>query len=275
MSNAPSRSTPDNPAMVRTSAGTNTAWLAVGSIAAVVTLFFGVVQVVGLLAHEERNEVVTIADPAVTVLDVASDVGRVEIIGANVTGIRISAHVSDGMVATNFRHRVVGDRLEVRVRCNRLVGGPWCGADLRILVPRNLEVHAYSSTDQVIVRGIAGRVDAASSDGSVEAEGLSGAAILHSSNGSVRASRLRTNSIQANSDNGSVRLEFDKAAASTIAKSANGNVEISVPRDGQGYAIDISSGNGSTDNQVQTNSTSTLRIVASSENGNVTVRYLD
>ena len=114
MSNAPSRSTPDNPAMVRTSAGTNTAWLAVGSIAAVVTLFFGVVQVVGLLAHEERNEVVTIADPAVTVLDVASDVGRVEIIGANVTDIRISAHVSDGMVATNFRHRVVGDRLEVR-----------------------------------------------------------------------------------------------------------------------------------------------------------------
>ena len=275
MSEAPSRSVPDNPARVRTSPGVTTAWLAVGSIAAVLGLVFGVVQVVGVLAHEERTEVATISDPAVAVLDVASDVGRVEIIGANVTDVRITARVSDGMVATDFRYRVVGDRLEVRVRCNRLVGGPWCGAALRILVPRNLEVHAYSDSDQVIVRGISGRVDAASSDGSVEAEGLSGAAFLHSSNGSVRASRLRTNSIQANSDNGSVRLEFDRAAGSTIAKSANGNVEISVPRDGAGYAIDISSGNGSTDNQVQTDSTSARRVVASSENGNVTVRYLD
>lgn len=275
MSEAPSRSVPDNPARVRTSPGVNTAWLVVGSIAALLGLFFGVVQVVGLLAHEERTETATISDPAVAVLDVASDAGRVEIVGADVTEVRITARVSDGLTATDFRHRVVGDRLEVRVRCNGLVGGPWCRAGLRILVPRDLEVRVRSDSDRVIVRGITGRVDAASGDGSVEAEGLSGAVILHSSNGEVRASRLRASSIQADSDNGSVRLEFDRAAGSTIAKSANGNVEISVPRDGKGYAIDISSANGSTDNQVQTDSTSARRVVASSANGNVTVRYLD
>jgi len=263
------------PPTVRTSPGANAAWLLAGSLIAVISLAFGTIQVTGLLAHEERTERVTIGDPGMRVLDVASDSGSIEIVGADVTSVRISAHISDGMAATQFRHQVVGDRLEVRVRCRGPFSNPWCNARLRIVVPRGMEVKVRADDDHVTVRGLTGRVDAQSSNGTVEAEALSGQALLHSSNGSVRASRMRSTSIEADTDNGSVHLEFEVPPASAVARSSNGNVEVAVPRGDEAYAVDVHSNNGGTDNLVRTDSTSTRRIVASSDNGSVIVRYLD
>lgn len=263
------------PALVAPSPGVRMAWLLVGSIAAFVGLAFGTVQAVGLVAHEEHTEVATIADPAVAVLDVASDGGRIEVVGADVSSVRITAHISDGLVPTRFEHTVVGDRLEVRVRCRAVITGPWCRAGLRIVVPRDLEVKVHSDDDHISLRGLTGRVEAQASNGSIEAEGLSGAVLLRSSNGAVRGTRLRTPSIQASSDNGSVRLEFESPPRSTIADSDNGAVEVALPRGTQGYDVDISSDNGGTDNLVRTDSTSDHRVVASSNNGSVTVRYVD
>jgi hypothetical protein len=251
------------------------AWLAVGSLAAVVGLLYSTFQVVGVLAHEEHDETVRIADPAVTVLDVASQGGSIEVIGADVDAVRIDARVSDGLVATQFTQDVVGDRLQVRVRCRMVIENQWCRADLRIVIPRNLEVKVRSMDDSVSLRGLTGRVDAESGNGTVEGESLAGATRLHSENGSVRASRLRTESIQADSNNGSVRIEFATAPLSAIARSDNGSVDVAVPRGEEGYAVDISSGNGSTDNLVKSDPESERRIVAHSNNGSVTVRYLD
>ncbi|MCU1370976.1 MAG: putative lipoprotein [Ilumatobacteraceae bacterium] len=266
---------PVGPARVRTTPTLSAAWLAVGSLAAVVGLLYSTFQVVGVLAHEEREETVRVTDPAVTVLDVASQGGTIEVVGADVDDVRIDAHVSDGMVATRFTHEVVGDRLQVRVRCRLVLENQWCSADLRIVIPRDLEVKVRSTDDSVSLRGLSGRVDAESDNASVEAESLSGATRLHSDNGSVRASRLATESIQADSSNGSVRIEFATAPLSAIASSDNGSVEVAVPRGDEGYAVDISSGNGSTDNLVTSDPASERRIVATSSNGSVTVRYLD
>lgn len=266
---------PLRPEPVRTTPALNTVWLAVGSFAAVFGLVLSTLQVVGVLAHEEHDETIRIADPAVAVLDVSTAGGAVEVVGADVDDIRIQARVSDGLVATDFTQEVVGDRLRVRVRCVAVIANAWCGARLRIVVPRSLEVKVRSHDDSVTVRGISGRVDADSSNGSVEAESLSGATLLRSDNGTVRASRLRTESIEASSGNGSVRLEFAAAPSSAIARSDNGSVEVAVPRDESRYDVVVESDNGSTESLVRTDPESTRRIVATSSNGSVTVRYLD
>lgn len=263
------------PALVRTGPALNTAWLAVGSLAAVVGLLFGTLQVLGLVAHEEHDETIRIDDPAVAVLDVSSDGGTIEVIGTDTDAVRIDARVSEGLTETDFRQEVVGDQLQVRVRCKAVVSNMWCKADLRIVVPRDLEVRVRTHNGRVTLRGIRGRADAESSNGTVEAEALSGATRLHSDNGTVRATRLRTDSIQADSTNGSVRLEFDTPPLSAIARSDNGSVEVAVPRGDEGYAVDVSSDNGSTDSRVKTDPESERRIVASSDNGSVTVRYLE
>jgi len=263
------------PEPMRTSPSVNAAWLLAGSMLAVVALVFGTVQITGLIAHEEHVEQVTVNDLAVRVLDVRSDSGSVEVVGADVKAVHVTARVSDGMSATRFRHQVVGDRLELRVRCRAVITGPWCHANLRIVVPRNLEVQVHAADDRITVRGLSGRVDAESSNGAVEAEALSGDVQLRSSNGTVRGTRLTSASVQASAGNGSVHLEFERPPASVIARSDNGAVELAVPRGPTAYAVDVSTDNGSTDNQVRTDSTSTRRLVASSDNGSVTVRYLD
>jgi DUF4097 and DUF4098 domain-containing protein YvlB len=263
------------PVPVRTSPTVNAAWLAVGSIAAVVGLLYSTFQVVGVIAHEERDETIRVSDPAVTVLDVRTQGGSVEVVGADVDDVRIDARVSDGLVATEFTHDVVGDQLQVRVRCRLVLENQWCRADLRIVIPRGLEVTVRSLDDPVTLRGLTGRVDAESGNGTVEGESLAGATRLHSDDAGVRATRLRTDSFQADSGNGSVRVEFATAPRSAIARSGNGSVEVAVPRGDEGYAVDISSANGSTDNLVVSDPESDRRIVATSTNGNVTVRYLD
>lgn len=268
----PAASRPDP---VRTSSVVRAGWLAVGSLAAVVGLLYSTFQVVGLIAHEERDETVRIADPAVAVLDVRSHGGSIEIVGADVDDVRIEARVSDGLVPTGFTQEVVGDRLQVRVRCRLMIENQWCRADLRIVIPRDLEVEVRSLDDAVTLRGLTGRVDAESGNGSVEGESLSGPTRLHSSNGAVRASRLRTESLQADSSNGSVRVEFASPPLSAIARSDNGSVDVAVPRGEEGYAVDIESANGSTRNLVRSDPDSDRRIVASTNNGSVTVRYVE
>lgn len=266
---------PLRPAPVHAAPTIRAGWLALGSIAAVIGLIYSTFQVVSVVAHDEYDTTVRIDDPAVAVLDVSSQGGSIEVVGADVDEVRIDAHVSDGMVATRFTHDVVGDRLQVRVRCRLMVENYWCSADLRIVIPRGLEVKIRSSDDSVSLRGLSGRVDAESDNGSVEAESLAGDSRLHSENGSVRASRLRTDSLQADSNNGSVRVEFATAPLSAIARSDNGRVDVALPRGEEGYAVDISSGNGSTHNLVRSDPQSERRIVAHSDNGSVTVRYLD
>lgn len=256
---------PPAPALtvVRTGPTLNAAWLAIGSIAAVLGLFFATIQAVELIAHEEHDESVLIDDPAVAVLDVATHGGRVEIIGADVDDVRIDARVSDGLLETRFTHEVVGDQLQVRVRCR----GPfsqWCRADLRIVVPRDLEVKVRSREDSVAVRSIDGRVDAESRNGTVEGESLGGPTRLRSNNGRVRATRLRSDSLVADSDNGSVRVEFADPPLSAILRSDNGSVDVALPRGDDRYAIDIDSSNGSTDSLVKADPTSERRIVATS-----------
>src|SRR5690606_4194406 len=153
------------------------AWLALGSVAAVLGLLFATLQVVERIAHEEHDESIVIDDPAVAVLDVSTQGGRVEIIGADVDDVRIDARVSDGLLDTRYTHEVVGDQLQVRVRCRGPIS-QWCRADLRIVVPRDLEVKVRSTDDSMALRSLDGRVDAFSSNGSVEAEALAGPARL-------------------------------------------------------------------------------------------------
>ena len=72
---------------------------------------------------------------------------------------------------------------------------------------------------------------------------------------------------------GSVRVASEVAPRSVIATSDNGSVEVLVPRTGDSYAVDVSSDNGSTTNEVITDPEAIRRITARSDNGSVRVAH--
>ena len=118
--------------------GLRTAWLVLGCVVAVPALGFGTVNVVSLLAHEERTEVRTVDADGVAVLDVHNGAGSVEVVGVEgADEVTVRARISEGLRATGHRVEVEGDRLEVRGSCP-LVGGDWCEVDYTIEVPTRL-----------------------------------------------------------------------------------------------------------------------------------------
>lgn len=250
---------------------TGRAWWVLGVLVAVMSVGWGTVGLIGLLAHEERDVASVVRRP-VRVLEVDSASGRIEVVGEDRTDIAISARVSDGFRPTSYRTTIQGDHLQVDVDCPLL--SSWCRVDLRIQVPADLTVDVRSGNDKVVVRDLSGQVRASSENDSVEAIGLSGDATLTSSNDSVKGRELRTSTLEASSENDKVQLEFVAPPRSVIARSDNGSVEVAVPDDGQPYDVAARSDNGSVSNDIPIDQTSTRSISARSDNGSVRVRYL-
>lgn len=271
LTDRPSRSL-EPPPPIRPSPRARRAWQVAGGIAAVVMVVWGTSQVLGLLAHEERTEVRTIAGADVAALSIDSDGGTVEVIGADVDDIEVTARISDGLLDTGYDVEVVDDRLEIAVRCNPVLN-QWCRVGLRVVVPRDLMVEVRTEDGRISLSGVAGTVDATSDDGSIEVDGVDGPLHLATTNGSVRATNVGATLIEARTTNGSVRVEAAVPPESLVARSTNGSVEVIVPRGDETYAVDIDASNGSEDNLVGSDPASSRQIVAVTTNGSATVRY--
>jgi hypothetical protein len=242
----------------------------VGSVLAAVLLVVGTFQFVDVLAHEEHDLTWVVTEP-VTTLDVRhAGSGSVHVIGAPVDVVTIDARVSDGLRATAYDHRVVGDVLELTASCPNF-GSTWCRVDYVVEVPHDtvVRIHADESTR---VDNVTADVEVRS-DGSIEVSGLAGTTLLASDNGSVRAVGLRSEVVDARSSNGSVRVSTDVAPRSVVARSDNGSVEVLVPRTDDHYAVDAGSRNGRTTNEVVTDPAAERRLTARSDNGSVRVAY--
>jgi hypothetical protein len=86
---------------------------------------------------------------------------------------------------------------------------------------------------------------------------------------------LTSDSVQASSDNGSIRLELANAPHNVNASSDNGSIIVVLPQGDEVYAVDVATDNGSTDNRLRTDVASDRHVVARTNNGNVTLRYVD
>ena len=217
---------------------------------------FGTVQVVGLLAHEEHTERVTSAtrrSPCSTSPPMAA--------GSRSSAPTSTRSTSRPRQRRARRHRVHprggGRPAEVRA-VPAVIDRTLVQADLRIVVPRDLEVKVRADDDRVLVRGLAGRVDATPATARVEAEALPAPRRSCAPPTAVRATGCAPQH-PGRSRQRSVRLEFASRRGRPSPDSDNGTVEVALPRGDQGYDVDIASDNGSTDNLVQTDSTSDHR----------------
>ena len=230
------------------------AWRILASLVAVAALLWGTLNVVNLLAHSEQHLRRTFAAAGITRIDVSTDRGSVRVIASDRDDIALSAYVSNGLGGTDHAERVRGHRLLVDGDCSFPVAY-WCTASYTLRVPRGMKLVLWSGSGDVSVSGATGDVD------------------LTSDHGSVEGTRLRSTYVRAGSDHGEVRLGFASAPMQVRATATHGDVTIVVPRTGDAYRADLSSDHGSTDASVRTDSTARRTIEASSQHGDVTVRY--
>ena len=157
------------------------------------------------------------------------------------------AEISDGLRSTGERREVVGDVLELRGTCPNF-GSDWCRVTLRDRgAPRRWRSSSHADDGSVDVTGSSGPVDVDSDNGSIEvARAERRRCGCRRTTAASRAPTCASPTVTADSDNGRVTLEFAAAPTTVVATSDNGSVEVVVPDDGEAYALDISTDNGST-----------------------------
>lgn len=247
------------------------AWLVGGSLLAAVGLVVGTARIVGALAHVEETEVATFPAAGVDVLDIRSPQGTIDVRGGDVDEITVTAEISHGLRPTGHTATVAGGVLRVRASCPLFVA--WCEVDYRVEVPAGVDVVASTDDGRLIVRDVTGDVRADGDNGSLELTRLAGDLDVTTGNGRVDATGLRSPSVRAGTENGSVRLEFAEPPAAVEATSRNGRVDVVVPDTPDAYRVDLGTHNGATDVGVRTDPSSDRSVVASTHNGDVTVRY--
>ncbi len=225
------------------------AWLVIGSLFAAGLLVFGTFSVVDALAHERTTEVTT--HEGVTALLIEGDGGSVVVRSDDVADVTVTARVSEGLRSTGLTRVLEGDRLVLRSTCPK-VGGTWCAVDWDVVVPVGIDVTLRSEDGRADVTGEFGAVDLRSEDDGVTFDGVA-------------------RSVIADSEDGNVTIRLADAPDSVRAVSEDGNVNVVVPDIDDGYRVEVSSEDGSTEIGVRTDPNAVRTIEARTEDGNVAV----
>jgi hypothetical protein len=248
-------------------------WLALGSIVALVGIVFVGMQLVGTLASNHRVINRTIDATAVREIDVRMGNGSLDLIGdPTATSARLRFDVDDGLFGSKHSAVVSGHRLQVQSGCH----GPFsvhCSVDVTARVPAGVRLVVTSDNGRQQIRNMSGDVTVSSDNGDLHVSGISGALSMTTDNGDVAASELTSPRVRLDTDNGSARLSFAQAPTSVTTTADNGDVIVDLPNPEVAYDVHTSTDNGTVSTPIKTDPTSGRRISATSDNGNITVRY--
>lgn len=251
---------------------TRVVWIGGGSVFTALLLVVGTFQVVSALAHEERTTEATYDAAQVRAIEVSTDHGTIEVVGTTGSTVTVRSRISDGIVETEHRQEVIGDRLVIDDDCTPLAG-LFCRADHFVEVPTGTEVDVRTRTGAISLTDLRGSVRAQTDNDRISADRLSGTVDLRTSNGRIQGTNLSALLVEASTGNGGVLLSFSAAPTDVRVTTGNGGVEIVVPDTPEAYRVDLSAGRGGTDSPIRTDPASPRLISGRAGNGSVSVRY--
>ncbi len=250
-------------------------WRLAGVVVAVPALALGLVQVTGVLAHEEHTTVTEVPAAGLDTLEVHNSAGGVRVIGTDDVGtITVTAHISDGLRPTG--HKVTRDRAGGRLVLDGtcpLITDTWCSVSYTVEVPRRMALDLR--TDGAIrAADVDGPIHVATDQGRITLERVRGPVDLQTDQGTIAASGLAGGQARAHSDQGDVRLSFRTSPRTVDAQTDQGDVEVVLPDDeGVAFAVDTHTDQGAISDDIRQDPSSDRTIRAHSDQGDVTLRY--
>jgi hypothetical protein len=133
---------------------------------------------------------------------------------------------------------------EVRVTAKRTDGRQAysSGASFKLVVPRGCPLTLVTSNGALQASGVGSRVAAQTSNGRIVAKDGMGALTLSTSNGRVDAAGEGV-VLDAKSSNGSVSFSGSLADGAHRARTSNGSIEVTLPKDAR-FTLDATTSNG-------------------------------
>jgi hypothetical protein len=167
--------------------------------------------------HEEHLD---IEEPVVSLeVDVGS--GDLEIVGAGVDEVNVSAKIEGA--SNHLGHSLEDGRLTLFDDCNEVL----CGVNITAFVPAAVPVVLRTGSGDVRARGTRAEVWMRTGSGDIDAHELLG----------IR--------VHAETGSGDVALRVQAPAENVVVRTGSGDVELVVPRGG--YRLSVSTGSGDED----------------------------
>ena len=253
--------------------GVRRAWLVVGCLVALPLLAVGMVQVVSVVAHEERTELAEVDADDLRGLVVDNGAGSITVVGVDGSDtISVHARISEGLRATGHDLSVRGDSLVVQGTCP-LFGSEWCAVDYTVEVPAGLHVTADGS-ERVIVSDVTGGVTADSDVSSVELARVGGEVTVSADQGRIDASDLRAERVHARADQGRVSLAFAESPDEIVVRADQGSVDIVLPDEADvAYATETDADQGTVSDRIRQDPVSPRSISVKADQGSITIAY--
>jgi hypothetical protein len=168
----------------------------------------------------------------------------------------------------------VGGTLTVRLHsCGFNVFGAYCESHMAMTVPATVDLRLNTDSGGVRVAGLRGnvRVDGDSAD--LDLARLSGPVTARLDSGRLVGANLTSSSVEAELESGDVDLQFDTAPASVRTRTDSGHVVIAVPSGTGPYVVKTNTDSGATRVDVPTGPSVEHQIDASTDSGDITIRY--
>jgi hypothetical protein len=168
----------------------------------------------------------------------------------------------------------VGGTLTVRLqRCGFHALGAFCVSDVAMTVPAAVDVQLRTDSGRVRIAGVRGTVRLTADSADLDLARLGGPVTARLESGHLVGQNLTSATVEAELDSGDVDLQFDTAPAAVRTRTDSGHVVIAVPSGSGPYGVKANTGSGATRIDVPTGPAVDHQIDASTDSGDITIRY--
>jgi hypothetical protein len=267
-----------------------TLWLAAGSLLAVVLILWAGFSLAGwTVGSVERNEHHVLRGH-VSEVRVDGTSGDVTLVPAGGREVVVDSHAKGTLWLPEMQTRIAGDHVTVRGSCHIVVFGS-CSASFVVRVPDGTPVRVRTSSGDVRVNGLDGRVDVKVSSGDVQLAGLGGGTSakvssgdinarrlggrvdLETSSGDVNAADLTARIVNARATSGDVFVDVAAVPQRVNAASSSGDVTILVPRGADAFDGQVATSSGDRRLGVRSDPNATRSLTAITSAGDAAIRY--
>jgi hypothetical protein len=260
------------PAPYRTPRALRTGLLVVGSVIALLFVFWGAVSLLQLGMKNTTTEVRTYRDVTALVVEDDSDI-RITSAPAGAP-LEVRARVTESLVAPERRaQRNADGALQLSSSCSPELFSGYCGVDYEIAVPAGTAIQADTSAGDITLRDVRSTVptELHSSAGDITVVGATTPALrLSTDAGDIRASGVRSDEVAADTSAGDIEASLLGLAKRLDVRSSAGDIAIVVPD--AVYRLETRTSAGDIDDQeIQTSPNASRRITAVTSAGDIRI----
>lgn len=174
------------------------------------------------------------------------------------------------LVRPRVTERYSGGVASVRYSCRSPEGD--CGLNAVVKVQPGRAVSLFTNGGNVTAHDTTGPVSLSTDGGDLTVTGAKGPLTLETGGGSINVTGVASPRVSATSDGGDIEIMFTQVPTNVRVSTGGGNVTIVVPPGATHYDVTATNGGGDEPTiHVPTSSTSSHKITATSDGGNVTI----